>query len=89
MSTVLKNSHGFSCLNRDTRRNRKHKCNCKIGKLARSIYYKCYRSDFNLKMYQINELANTLINFYKNDTSSKHKEFFKFLETEIKQRFFR
>lgn len=78
--------HGFACITRDVINKKKHKCNCIIGKLARSIYFRCYRRDIKLAMSIINEFANSFTDIYEKDTSPRRKDFFQFLDEQIKSK---
>lgn len=77
------NLHGMKCVLRDKINNKKHKCECNIGRLARNIYFWCYKKDIEISCKKINDLANMLIDFYIEDKSPKHKEFFNFLRNEL------
>lgn len=75
--------HGFKCTTKNILQNKKCKCNCKIGKLARNIYFWCYRRDISADIKIIDKLANSLITFYKEDKSPRHYEFFGFLKMKL------
>lgn len=68
--------HGVKCVRDST------SCNCDIGKLANTLKH---RTKFKKPIsYQFaNYLANEYIQFYKEDESPKHREFYKEIDEEI------
>lgn len=60
--------HGYQCFRRS--------CNCEIFKLATTLRAYFFGRDMKVSVSVINYIANTLIDFYKDDNSRYHKEFY-------------
>lgn len=78
INIIFRNSseydHGIKCTD----------CHCEIGKLAQSILNRHRRNhNKSLPVSFVNYLANEYIEFYKEDDSSRHSEFYKDIDEEI------
>lgn len=73
--------HGLTCGNKCKEGGDGKECD--IYKLAHSLYYRTFHRGIKLLASDIDKLANSHIEFYKTDSSSKRVEFFKFIDTKI------
>ncbi len=73
--------HGLTCIRKC--KEGKDGFECDIYKLANCLRHRIYERGIKLKASQLSSFANLYIENYKNDTSLKKVEFFRFIDSKI------
>lgn len=76
-SKNLRNHHGYNCGRKG--------CHCDIYKLANCIRMYFFNKDIKYSMRTIDVMANEYLEFYKNDNSRYHKDFYDIIKSELAQ----
>lgn len=76
-SKNLRNHHGYNCSRKG--------CYCDIYKLANCIRMYFFNKDIKYSMRTIDFMANEYLEFYKNDKSRYHKDFYDIIKSELAQ----